>query len=495
MRADPIGSHRPGIAAQPRQHKGMTLRKIHHIYIDGQFVTPNGTELFPLVNPATEETIGEVRLADESDAQAAIAAAKRAFPAFSKTSKAERIALLNRLSASFTERLDDLKAAMAEEYGAVRGVLDALIPRASGMFDEAAKLLESYEFTKKSGPNTITMQPLGVAAIITPWNLNIVFLAQKIASAIAAGTTIVVKPSEISAIQTQVVTEAIHAASVPPGVVNIVTGRGSVVGEVLTSHPDIAKVGFTGSTQVGQRIMRNAADTFKRLTLELGGKGPSIILDDADLATAVPAALTLGFLNNGQTCFAGTRILAPRSRYDAVLQAIKAAMPSFKVGDPKDPTNGVGPVVSQQQFDRVQSYISLGLKEGAQLLVGGEGRPTGVEKGWFVQPTIFTDVSNDMRIAREEIFGPVLVVIPYEDEEEAVSIANDTPYGLQAQIFSSNTDRAHQVAQRIEAGTVLINRIFSDHEAPFGGIKQSGIGREHHVYGLESYLEPHAITA
>lgn len=469
------------------------MRKIDHIYIDGKFVVPHGTETAPIYNPATEEVIGEVRLADEVDADAAIAAAKRAFPSFSSTTKDERIAMLNRLSVAFAERLDAFKAAMAEEYGAVRNVLDVLVPRASGMFDDAAELLRTYEFTRQSGPNTVVMEPLGVAAIITPWNLNVVFLAQKLAGAIAAGATVVAKPSELSALQTQVVAEAIDAADVPPGVINLVTGRGEVVGNALTSHPDIVKVSFTGSTSVGQRIMRNAADTFKRLTLELGGKGPSVILDDADLTAAVPMALTLGFLNNGQTCFAGTRILAPRSRYDEVLDAIRASMPGFTVGDPTQ-GHAVGPVVSRQQFDRVQDYIRIGLEEGAHTLVGGQGRPQGLDRGWFVQPTIFTGVTNDMRIAREEIFGPVLVVIPYEDEEEAVSIANDTPYGLQAQVFSGDTQRAHRVARRIAAGTVLINRIFSDHEAPFGGIKQSGIGREHHVYGLESYLEPRAIT-
>lgn len=470
------------------------MRQINHVYIDGRFVTPHGSELSPLFNPATEELIGEVRLADASDAHAAVAAAKRAFTTFSRTSKQERIAILNRLSASFTERLDDLKAAMVEEYGAVRGIVEGLIPLAPGMFDAAAELLESYEFTTTRGTTTTAMEPLGVAAVITPWNLSIVFVAQKLASAIAAGVTVVVKPSELSALQTQVMTEAIDAADLPPGVVNIVTGRGDVVGEVLTTHPDVAKVGFTGSTAVGQRIMRNAAGTFKRLTLELGGKGPSILLDDADLATAVPAALALGFLNNGQTCFAGTRILAPRSRLNEVLQAIEFAMPTFTAGDPKDPGTGVGPVVSQKQFDSVQNYIRLGVEEGARLLTGGEGRPEGLERGWFVKPTVFTGVNNQMRIAREEIFGPVLVVIPFEDDEEAIRIANDTPYGLQAQVFSSDTERAYDVAQQVEAGTVLINRIFGDHEAPFGGIKQSGIGREHHIYGLEAYLEPRAIT-
>ncbi|MFI6785058.1 aldehyde dehydrogenase family protein [Micromonospora sp. NPDC050276] len=471
------------------------MRKIDQIYLDGQFVTPHGTELSALYNPSTEQLIGEVRLADETDARAAVAAAKRAFVSFSTTSKEERVAILNRLSASFTARLDDLKAAMVEEYGAVRGIVDSLLPLAPGMFDAAAQLVESYEFVKTRGTTTVVMEPIGVAAVITPWNLNVVFVAQKVAKAIAAGATVVVKPSELSAIQTQIMTEAFDAADVPAGVVNIVTGRGDVVGNVLTSHPDVAKVSFIGSTTVGQQIMRNAADTFKRLTLELGGKGPTILLDDADLSSAVPAALASGFLNNGQTCFAGTRILAPRSRLDEVHEAIESAMSAFKVGDPQDPSTGVGPVVSQQQFDRVQSYIRLGQEEGARLLSGGEGRPEGLDKGWFVKPTIFTGVTNQMRIAREEIFGPVLVVIPFEDDEEAIKIANDTPYGLQAHVFSGDPERAQRVARQVEAGTVLINRVFGDPEAPFGGMKQSGIGREHGVYGLEANLEPRAITS
>ncbi|WP_351225637.1 aldehyde dehydrogenase family protein [Streptomyces sp. NPDC002133] len=471
------------------------MRKIHQIYIDGKFEIPHGTELAPLHNPSTGQVIGEVRLADEADADAAVAAAKRAFASFSKTGKEERIAILKRLSAAFAERLDDIKAAMTEEYGATRGIVDGLVPLAPGMFDEAVKLLESYEFTRTRGTTTVSMDPLGVAVAITPWNLSVVFVAQKVADALAAGCTIVVKPSELSALQTQVMSECFDAADLPPGVVNIVTGRGRTVGDTLTSHPDVAKVGFTGSTAVGQQIMRNAADTFKRLTLELGGKSPSILLDDADMTSAVSAALASGFLNNGQTCFAGTRILAPESRLDEVVEAIESAMPAFTAGDPQDPATGVGPVVSQAQFDRVQSYIRLGQEEGAQLLTGGEGRPEGLEQGWFVKPTVFTGVTNRMRIAREEIFGPVLVVIAYKDEDEAVRIANDTPYGLQAHVFSSDIERARRVAEQIEAGTVLINRIFGDPEAPFGGVKQSGIGRQHHTYGLEAFLEPRAITA
>ncbi|MEU8004242.1 aldehyde dehydrogenase family protein [Catellatospora sp. NPDC049111] len=470
------------------------MRTIDKIYIDGKFVTPHGTEVTPLHNPTTEQVIGQVRLGDETDARAAVAAAKRAFPSFAKTTRQERQAILRRVSAALTDHLDELRKAMIEEYGATWNLVEAGMPRAAEMFDEAADVLDTFEFSKSDGKTTVTLEPVGVTAAITPWNYSIVFVAQKVASALAAGCTVVVKPSELSAIQTQVMTECFDAAGIPPGVVNIVTGRGDVVGEVLTTHPDVAKVGFTGSTAVGQHIMRNAAATMKRLTLELGGKSPSIVLDDADIPAAIAAALTVGFMNNGQACFAGTRILAPHSRHDEVVEAIKTTVATLQVGDPSDASTAIGPLVNQKQFDRVQSYIRLGQEEGATLLTGGEGRPDDLTAGWFVKPTVFTGVTNQMRIAREEIFGPVLVVIGYHDEQEAISIANDTPYGLQAYVFSTDHDRAQRVARQIEAGTVLINRVFGDHAAPFGGVKQSGIGREHGAYGLAGYLEPRAVT-
>ncbi|MEU7825970.1 aldehyde dehydrogenase family protein [Catellatospora sp. NPDC049133] len=470
------------------------MRTIDKIYIDGKFVTPHGTEVTPLHNPTTEQVIGQVRLGDETDARAAVAAAKRAFPSFAKTTRQERQAILRRVSAALTDHLDELRKAMIEEYGATWNLVEAGMPRAAEMFDEAADVLDTFEFSKSDGKTTVTLEPVGVTAAITPWNYSIVFVAQKVASALAAGCTVVVKPSELSAIQTQVMTECFDAAGIPPGVVNIVTGRGDVVGEVLTTHPDVAKVGFTGSTAVGQHIMRNAAATMKRLTLELGGKSPSIVLDDADIPAAIAAALTVGFMNNGQACFAGTRILAPHSRHDEVVEAIKTTVATLQVGDPSDASTAIGPLVNQKQFDRVQSYIRLGQEEGATLLTGGEGRPDDLTAGWFVKPTVFTGVTNQMRIAREEIFGPVLVVIGYHDEQEAISIANDTPYGLQAYVFSTDHDRAQRVARQIEAGTVLINRVFGDNAAPFGGVKQSGIGREHGAYGLAGYLEPRAVT-
>ena len=469
------------------------MRIIDTVYIDGQFVTPHGEELFDLFNPATEEKIGQVRLGDAIDAKAAVAAAKRAFPAYSRTSKAERIALLRRLHVAVAARSDALTAAMIEEYGAPQAFVGFSAAHAANLFLDMAQTLEAFEFSQTIGGAEVTLQPVGVVAAISPWNSNFGSICGKLATALAAGCTVVIKPSEMSAIQTQVLTEALHEAGLPAGVFNIVTGRGDVVGAELTSHPDIAKVTFTGSTAVGRSIMRAAAETMKRVTLELGGKGPNIILSDADLESAISTVIAVGFLNSGQACVAGTRILAPRSRLPEILDRLKTAVAALKVGDSTDPSVNVGPMVSQKQWDRVQSYIHLGLEEGAELLVGGEGRPTGLDRGWFVQPTVFAGVSNDMRIAREEIFGPVLCVIPYDDEKEAITIANDTSYGLQAYVESADVAHARRVAERLESGRVVINGAPHEPLAPFGGFKQSGIGREYGRFGLEAHLEARAI--
>jgi aldehyde dehydrogenase (NAD+) len=471
------------------------MRTIDQIYIDGNFVSPHGAELFDLYNPATEMKIGEVRLGDETDARAAVAAAKRAFPAFSRTSKAERIAMLHRLHDAVLARADALAAAMIEEYGAPQYFVDFSAHRAGSVFLDMAETLEAFDFTQTIGRAEVTLQPLGVVAAITPWNSNYGFICAKLATAIAAGCTIVIKPSEMSAIQTQQLTEALHEAGLPAGVFNIVNGRGDVVGATLSAHRDVAKVTFTGSTATGRAILRAASETMKRVTLELGGKGPNIILEDAHLETAIPTAVMMGFNNSGQACVAGTRILAPRSRMAEILRGLEAAVAAIKVGEATDPAVMIGPMVSQKQYDRVQSYIRLGLEEGAELLIGGEGRPAELDRGWFVRPTVFIGVRNDMRIAREEIFGPVLCVIPYDDENEAIAIANGTPYGLQAYVSSADLAHAQRVAEQLESGRVVINGAPHEPLAPFGGFKQSGIGREYGRFGLEAHLEPRAILA
>ena len=471
------------------------MRTIDKNYIDGAFVTARGEEVAPFFNPATEEQIGSVRLGDARDVDAAVAAAKRAFPAMSRSSAAERIAMLKRLAAAVSARADQLVATMAEEYGAPAAFTGFAVPHAASVFLDMAKVLESYKFRRIIGRAEVEMRPSGVAAAITPWNSNYGFICSKLATAIAAGTTIVIKPSEMSALQTQLLAECFHAADLPRGVINIVNGAGAVAGAALSAHPDIAKISFTGSTATGRAIMAAGAQGIKRVTLELGGKSPTIILDDADLDVAIPQALMLGLGNSGQACIDGTRILAPQSRMDEILARLKASTEALKVGPGADPANDIGPMVSEKQWERVQSYIRLGQEEGATLLSGGEGRPAHLDRGWFVRPTIFANVTNRMRIAREEIFGPVLCVIPYRDEAEAIAIANDTDYGLAAYVLSSDLERAKRVAGQVDAGRVVINAAPHEPLAPFGGFKQSGIGREFGAFGLEAFLEPRAIIA
>jgi aldehyde dehydrogenase (NAD+) len=465
---------------------------IEHIYINGQFVQPHGQERFDLYNPSTGKVIGQVRLADAQDTRDAIAAARHAFPAFSRTSKAQRIAWLGRLHEAVLAHVDRLAAATTEEYGApaTRAMWGARY--AADSFLHAAQTLEAYSFTRQIASAEVVMEPVGVAALITPWNANAGFICNKLATAIAAGCTVVIKPSEMSAIQTQSVTEALHSAGLPPGVFNIVTGRGDVVGAELSANPHIAKISFTGSTAVGKSILRAAADTIKRVTLELGGKSPTLILDDADLATAVPLAVTAGFINSGQACIAGTRILVPESRLTDVIRIVKEFVSKLKVGSLQDSDCAIGPMVSQRQYERVQGYIRRGVEQGATLLVGGEGHPDGLA-GYYVKPTVFANVTNDMSIAREEIFGPVLCLLTYRSEAEAISIANDTVYGLQAYVISSDIDRARAVAASLEAGRVIINAAPHEPLAPFGGFKQSGIGREYGTFGLEAFLETKAV--
>jgi aldehyde dehydrogenase (NAD+) len=469
------------------------MQIIDQIYIDGAFVTPHGDEFFDLFNPSTEQVIGRVRLADAEDACDAIAAAKRAFPTFSRTDKLERVDMLRRMHAAVVAKESELFEAIVEEYGAPVSRGRWMAQHASNALLEAAKVLEDYAFVRRAGAAEVVMQPLGVAGLITPWNSDAGFICGKLAAALAAGCTAVVKPSEMSAIQTRVVTEALHEAGLPPGVFNIVTGRGETVGAQISSHPDVAKLSFTGSTAVGKTILRTAAETLKRVTLELGGKSPMIVLDDANFDEAVPLVLQAGFMNSGQACIAGTRILVPQARLAEFEERIVDVVADIQSGDPRDPRTSIGPMVSQKQWDRVQRYIRVGIDEGARLIAGGEGRPHGLNAGWFVRPTVFSHVKNDMTIAREEIFGPVLSIIAYRDTEDAIAIANDTPYGLQAYVCSSDAGRANAVASQIEAGRVLVNTLAHEPAAPFGGFKQSGIGREYGTFGLEAFLEPKAL--
>jgi aldehyde dehydrogenase (NAD+) len=347
--------------------------------------------------------------------------------------------------------------------------------------------------TRSWGKTTVTYEPVGVAGLITAWNANALFICLKLASAVAAGCTVVIKPSELSSLQTQVLVEALHQARIPNGVLNVVIGLGSVVGAELVRNPDVDKISFTGSVGVGQQIMRDGAATMKRVTLELGGKSPTILLDDADLKQAVPSALIMAFLNSGQACAAGTRLLVPKSRIAEVKRAIVEAMSAFHVGDPTDPKTAIGPMVSQKQYERVQSYIHKGIEEGAEVLAGGEGHPKGFEAGFFLKPTVFVNVTNDMAIAQEEIFGPVLSVITYESEDDAIRIANDSRYGLHAAVIGKDVQRARRVASQIRSGRVVINNMMDDAQAPWGGFKFSGVGREYGQYGISAFMETRAI--
>ena len=471
------------------------MNTITRHYIDGAFVESHGREVMDIIKPTNGQVIGHVTLADEEDTRQAIAAAKRAFTTFGHSTKEERTQILRRLHEAALARVDDLTAAMVEEYGGVVRFAGLIVQSGVNAFLAAEAALQELPLTRSWGQTTVALEPIGVAGLITAWNANALFICLKLASAVAAGCTVVIKPSEMSSIQTQVLIEALHDANLPKGLLNVVTGRGNVVGAELVRNPDVAKISFTGSVGVGKSIMRDGADTMKRVTLELGGKSPTILLDDAVLDQAIPSALVMAFLNSGQACAAGTRLLVPQSQLDQVKRAIVDAMPSFPVGDPADPNTAVGPMVSQKQYEQVQSYIRKGIEEGAEVLVGGEGHPQGFEAGYFVKPTVFVNVRNDMTIAQEEIFGPVLSVISYDSEDEAIRIANDSKYGLHAAVLGTDIQRAHRVASQVRAGRIVINTMTDDPQAPWGGFKYSGVGREYGQYGIEAFLEPRAILA
>jgi aldehyde dehydrogenase (NAD+) len=462
-------------------------------YIDGAFVESHGREVMDIIRPTDGQLIAQVNLGDEEDTRRAIAAAQRAFATYGTSKPQERAEILRRLHRAASARIDDLTTAMVEEYGGVVQFSRLLVESGVNAFAAAEKALEEIPWVRSWDKTTVTLEPVGVAGLITAWNANVLFMCLKFASAVAAGCTVVIKPSEMSPLQARVLVEALHEAKLPNGLLNVVTGLGKTVGAELVRNPDIAKISFTGSVGVGESIMRDGAATMKRVTLELGGKSPTILLDDANLDEAIPAALGMAFMNSGQACAAGTRLLVPSKRLDAVKRAIANAMSAFPVGDPADPKTAVGPMVSQKQFDRVQSYIRKGIQEGADVLVGGEGHPKGLEAGYFVKPTVFVNVSNDMTIAREEIFGPVLSVIAYDSDEDAIRIANDSNYGLHGAVLGTDLPRARRVASRLRAGRVVINGMTDDPQAPWGGFKFSGFGREYGAYGINAFLETRAI--
>jgi aldehyde dehydrogenase (NAD+) len=469
------------------------MKAITKHYIDGAFVESHGREVVESINPTNQQVLGSVMLGDKQDAQRAIAAAKRAFQTYGRTTKRDRSDILRRLHEKTSARIGDLTDAMVTEYGGVAQFASLIVQTGVDAFLQAEKALQELDLERKWDKTTVLFEPVGVAGLITAWNANALFVCLKSASALAAGCTVVVKPSEMSSLQNQVLLDCVHEARLPKGIFNLVDGLGETVGAELVRNSDVNKISFTGSAAVGEKIMCDGASTMKRITLELGGKSPNILLDDADFSKAIPMALSVAFMNSGQACAAGTRLLVPNRRFAEAKRTIIDAMHSFPVGDPADPKTAVGPMVSIRQYERVQSYIRKGIEEGAEVLVGGEGHPGGLEHGNFVKPTVFVNVSNDMTIAQEEIFGPVLSVITYDTVDEAVSIANDSKYGLHAFVSGTDLHRARRVAGRILAGRVVINGMRDDPQAPWGGFRHSGIGREYGAFGIEAFLEPRAI--
>lgn len=473
------------------------MKTITEHYINGKFVESKGIEFLDLINPSNKQVIGRQVLGNEEDTRDAINAAKQAFKTWSKTSLEERRNYLQKLSDAITARMDDHLAMMMEEYGG-RPITVAKfsVLGAANAYVASKNLLSEIEFFHDFHGATVKLKPLGVAALITPWNQDIFGMSIKIAPAIAAGCTVVVKPSELSGLQTRVFMECIDAAGLPPGVINIINGLGNMVGNELTIHPDVAKISFTGSTAVGKLIMKTGSETMKRITLELGGKSAHIFLDDADLQKAIPFALRAAFQNSGQACIAGTRLLIPEARAEEIKAALKTAVSNLKVGPARNPDTDVAALVTEKQYNRVQGYIQKGIDEGAELLIGGLGQPDGLEAGYFTRPTVFVNVKNNMTIAREEIFGPVLSVITYKTEDEAVEIANDSVYGLFGWISSGDVHRAKGIADQLETGGIMINEfanVFDFPGVPAGGFKQSGIGREFGRFGFEEYLQTQSV--
>jgi aldehyde dehydrogenase (NAD+) len=468
------------------------VKTLNRQFIDGRVQQSHGHDIQAVTSAITGEQIAEGVLGDATDANLAVEAARQALPTWSATTLDERREYLQKLADSFAARREEMISALIEEFGTTTATAAYIVDQSRDWFLDAQKLLTETTFTDQIGRATVHKVPVGVAVLITPWNGASWFIAMKASVALAAGCTIVIKPSERGIWQAQPVLDAFADAGLPDGVINIVFGRGEPVGNTLTSHPDVAKVSITGSTATGKTIARNGVDTMKRVTLELGGKSPTVILDDADLSQAVPFAVQAGLFNNGQACIAGTRILIPHSREQEIKQALAGAVTALKVGDPHDPDTVIGPVLDRDQYDRIQHYIQTGIDEGGQILAGGLGHPEGLEDGNYVRPTLLT-ATNDKTIAREEIFGPVLAVITYHDEDDAIAIANDTPYGLHAYIATGNPQRGQRLARRIRAGRVMINEIIDAPDAPFGGFKQSGLGREFGHFGLEAYLETQAV--
>jgi len=470
------------------------MKECMQFYINGEWVDPVDPKHLDVINPATEEIIGKIALGNSKDVDKAVAAAKEAFESFSQTSKEERLALMGKIIEIYQSRYDEIAETISSEMGAPLWLSKAAqAATGAGHFGTFMEVLKNYNFNEDKGTTRLRKEPVGVCGLITPWNWPINQIACKVAPALAAGCTMVLKPSEVSPLNAIIFAEVLHEAGVPAGVFNLVNGDGLSVGEAMSSHPDIDMMSFTGSTRAGVAVARASAETVKRVSQELGGKSANIILDDADFNKSVAGGVTGCFMNSGQSCNAPTRMLVPANRQDEAVAIAKATAEATIVGDPKEvAAGGIGPVVSEVQFNKIQGLIEKGIEEGATLVSGGPGKPDGFNAGYYVKPTIFSDVSNDMTIAREEIFGPVLSILPYKDEDEAISIANDTEYGLSGYV-SGSQEKAQKFAEKFRSGNVHVNGAGPDFNAPFGGYKKSGNGREWGDLGFEEFLEIKAI--
>jgi betaine-aldehyde dehydrogenase len=464
------------------------------IYINGAWIPSTGSGRLEVIDSATEEVFATIPEGTPEDVDKAVQAAAAAFPAWAATSREERAKLLTRAGEALAARTDEIAQVISHEVGmpmTLSGSIQVGLP--AGAFADAARAAESFEWEEEIGNSLVVHEPVGVVGAITPWNYPLYQVVLKVAPALAAGCTVVLKPSEVAPINAFILAEVIDEVGLPPGVFNLVSGVGPVIGEAIAAHPTVDMVSFTGSTRAGRRVMELAAEGIKRVSLELGGKSANILLDDADLATAVPAGLFGCYMNSGQTCSALTRMLVPRDKLAEVEELAAAGAAGFAPGDPFEAGKLLGPLVSAVQRDRVRGYINKGIEEGAKLVAGGAEAPEGLEKGFYVQTTVFSEVTPDMTIAKEEIFGPVLSIIPYDTEEEAIEIANGTPYGLAGAVWSADPARAERVARLMRTGQVDINGGNFNPSAPFGGYKQSGIGRERGKYGLEEYVETKAM--
>jgi len=464
-------------------------------YIDGAWVDPVVKKTTPVINPATEEAMYEIALGSKADVDKAVVAARRAFESYSQTSREERVALMEKVIAVYKTRMKDLGVAVSDEMGAPLPFAEKFQAGAGlGHLASTLEVLKTYAFQEPVGTAMVVREPIGVVGMITPWNWPLNQITCKVAPALAAGCTMILKPSEFTPSSALIFAEILHEAGVPKGVFNLINGLGPDVGAAMSEHPDIDMISFTGSTRAGIDVAQRAAVTVKRVSQELGGKSPNIILDDADLQKAVSGGVAHVFNNSGQSCNAPTRMIVPLAKMKEVAEIAKAVADKTRAGDPRDPETKIGPVVNANQWNKIQGLIKKGIDEGATLVAGGPGLPAGVNKGYYVRPTVFADVTNDMTIAREEIFGPVISIIGYKDEAEALAIANDTPYGLAGYVSAGTVEKARDFARKIRAGNVNLNGVPNDRTAPFGGYKQSGNGREWGKFGLEEYLEVKAIA-